>query len=148
MTCFHVSYMGVSECDNSFTHTDVYATDEKAVNLIWPIIVVDGSKPELDVQSDDANIVISINYEYDTAIIMGDYGYHKTSPINYEETGTMRVVVGMYCGQMDDSNRKMLAHIYDGEEPAPFMDQFEHPMETHWKSSSSSSSSSARQSSS
>ena len=137
LTCWHLSYIGVSESDNSFTHSDVYGTtddddDDVSFNMIWPIITVNGSKPELDIQSDDANIVISVHYEEDVAILMGDYGYHKTSPIDYEEEGQMRVVVGMYCSQISDTNRKLLAHIYDGEDPAPFMAQFDPPIETHW----------------
>lgn len=58
-------------------------------------------------------------------------GYHKTSPNSYEENGLMRVVVGAYCAQIDDSNAKLLHHIYDGEDPAPFCHQFEKP-EIHW----------------
>jgi hypothetical protein len=29
MTCFHMSFMGISDCDSSFTHADIYANDEK-----------------------------------------------------------------------------------------------------------------------
>eukprot|EP00546_Thalassionema_frauenfeldii_P004311 CAMPEP_0178910898 /NCGR_PEP_ID=MMETSP0786-20121207/9362_1 /TAXON_ID=186022 /ORGANISM="Thalassionema frauenfeldii, Strain CCMP 1798" /LENGTH=77 /DNA_ID=CAMNT_0020583219 /DNA_START=1 /DNA_END=231 /DNA_ORIENTATION=+ len=38
LTCFHVSYMGVSQCENSMMHTDVYATDYKGFNIIFPIM--------------------------------------------------------------------------------------------------------------
>jgi hypothetical protein len=165
MTCFHVSFMGISEADDSFTHADVYANDEKVsprtliflletyvqcsnlvvscscastytqgFNIIWPMITVEGSSPELDIISDNTNIVISVNYEYDVAYVMGDWGYHKTSPNHYDEKGQMRVVVGAYCSQIDKTNAKMLKHIYDGEDPAPFMDQFENP-EIHWSTS-------------
>jgi hypothetical protein len=134
MTCFHVSFMGISEADDSFTHADVYANDEKGFNIIWPMITVEGSSPELDIISDNTNIVISVNYEYDVAYVMGDWGYHKTSPNHYDEKGQMRVVVGAYCSQIDKTNAKMLKHIYDGEDPAPFMDQFENP-EIHWSTS-------------
>ena len=30
MTCFHASYMGVTHCDKSKMHSDIYATDEKS----------------------------------------------------------------------------------------------------------------------
>ena len=132
LTCFHCSYMGVSECDISFTHTDVYATGEVAFNIIWPIVLVDGSKPELNLQADDANTVIAIKYEYDTAVLMGDWGYHYTSAIEGYTGDQKRVVVGMYCGQIDNSNHQMFAHLYDGEDPAPFMGQFDEPYEYHW----------------
>jgi hypothetical protein len=132
LTCFHTSYMGVSECDSSFTHTDIYATDNKAYNIIWPIVLVDGSKPELNLQADDANTVISIKYEYDSAVLMGDWGYHYTSAIEGYTGDQKRVVVGMYCGQLDEHSKDMFAHLYDGEDPAPFMGQFKEPFEYHW----------------
>jgi len=133
MTCFHVSFMGVSEAENSFTHTDVYATDEKGFNIIFPIVLVNGSKPELDIQSDDANVVTAVNYEFDTAVVMGDYGYHKTSPNMYDDKGKIRIVVGMYCGEINDANANQMAHVYNGEDPAPFMNKFDKAhRESHW----------------
>ena len=124
--------MGVSEADNSYTHTDIYATGEKGFNMIWPMLLVNGSKPELDVISDDANIILSINYEPDVAVTMGDNVYHKTSPIEYSDRG-MRIVVNAYCGQIDDSNAKMMHYLFDGEDPSPFCDQFKLPIkEIHW----------------
>ncbi|CAB9501132.1 Guanylate cyclase [Seminavis robusta] len=132
-TCFHMSWMGLSEADNSFTHADVYASGKKAYNLIFPIITVDGTKPELDVISDDANIEISVKYQHDVAYVLGDWGYHKTSA-NDNEGGQLRLVAGTYCGQIDETNAEMLANIYDGEDPAPFMSQFHLPIqEFHWK---------------
>ncbi len=46
----------------------------------------------------------------------------------------IRVVFGAYCSQVDETNIAMLRHIYDGDDPAPFADQFtELPMrEVHW----------------
>ena len=76
MTCFHLSFMGVSEADNSFTHTDVYASGEKAFNFLWPMLLVNGSSPELDIVSDDTNIVLSVNYDYDAVYALGDWVSH------------------------------------------------------------------------
>ena len=80
----------------------------------------------------DGNIVIAYKYEYDTAILMGDWGYHYTSEIQGYKDDEKRVVVGMYCGEISDRNAKMYAHLYDGEDPAPFLGQFEPPYELHW----------------
>eukprot|EP00984_Skeletonema_dohrnii_P022933 scaffold12052_cov112-Skeletonema_dohrnii-CCMP3373.AAC.2 len=76
---------------------------------------------------------------------MGDFGFHQTRPSNYfdpsqsdgEESSApipIRVVFGAYCSQVDETNVAMLRHIYDGDDPAPFADQFtELPMrEVHW----------------
>lgn len=73
MTCFHTSFMGVSQADNSFTHTDVYASGEKGFNLLWPVLSVNGSSPELDIVSDDTNIVLPVNYDYDVVYALGDW---------------------------------------------------------------------------
>ena len=135
-TCFHFSFMGLSEADSSFTHADVYASANKAYNLIYPIITVEGSKPELDIIGDNANIEIPVKYQYDIAYVLGDWGYHKTGA-NSNEGGQLRLVAGTYCGQIDETNHEMLAHIYDGEDPAPFMSQFKLPIkEFHWTASS------------
>ena len=126
LTCFHTSFMGISEADNSFTHTDIYATNNKGFNIIYPIITVNNSSPELDIIGDNTNIVVSIKYLNDIAYVIGDYGYHKTSPIidNYYTKNEMRIVVGTYCGQIDYDTHTMMKYIYDGEPPAPFLDQF------------------------
>lgn len=131
LTCFHMSFMGVSECDNSMTHTDIYATADKAFNIIFPVITVEDSKPELDIVSDDPNIVVAVNYLPDRAIVMGDWVYHKTSPIEYDEVGEMRVVIGMYCAQIDAANVELIETIYEGEDHAPFQSQFELPIKEH-----------------
>jgi len=136
LTCFHSSFMGVSEADKSKMHTDVFATREKGFNIIFPIVTVDGSKPELDVQSDNADVVVAVKYEHDRAFVMSDWGYHRTSAVEYEGRGQIRIVMGMYCAQIDESNHLQIKYIYDGEDPSPFMDQFELPMqEIHWDKS-------------
>ncbi|KAL3823645.1 hypothetical protein ACHAXA_009750 [Cyclostephanos tholiformis] len=149
MTCFHASYMGVTHCDKSKMHSDIYATGDKSWNIIFPLITVDGTDPELDIMAEDMNTVIGVNYLKDVAFAMGDFGYHQTRPINYynpdDERGKddinyaanglpIRVVFGAYCAQIDETNVAMIRHIYDGDDPAPFADQFENlPMkEIHW----------------
>ncbi|KAL3760192.1 hypothetical protein ACHAWU_001702 [Discostella pseudostelligera] len=142
MTCFHASYMGVTHCDKSKMHSDIYATDDKSWNIVFPIITVDGTDPELDVMSEDMNTVIGVHYLKDVAYAMGDFGFHQTRPNKYydpDEDGVqndapIRVVFGTYCAQIDETNIAMIRHIYDGDDPAPFADQFETlPMkEIHW----------------
>lgn len=131
LSFFVHTVMGVSECDNSFIHADVYAVYEKGFNFIFPLVVVEGSPPELDVQTDDGNVQIGVNYEYDVAFALGDWVYHKTRTIEYSKSSDIRIVVGTYCSQIDNTNERIMQHIYDGEDPAPFMDQFK-LKEAHW----------------
>ena len=143
MTCFHASYMGMTHCDQAKTHSDIYATNDKSWNIVFPLITVEGTEPELNVLAEDMNTIVGVNYLKDVAYAMGDFGFHQTRPSNYfdpsksegeESTAPIRVVFGAYCSQIDESNIAMLRHIYDGDDPAPFADQFtELPMrEVHW----------------
>lgn len=144
LTCFHASYMGVTHCDKSKMHSDIYATNDKSWNIVFPIITVEGTDPELDVMSENMNTVIGVHYLKDVAYAMGDFGFHQTRPNKYYDPGDgddavqddapIRVVFGTYCAQIDETNVAMIRHIYDGDDPAPFADQFENlPMkEIHW----------------
>eukprot|EP00569_Conticribra_weissflogii_P003745 CAMPEP_0171329356 /NCGR_PEP_ID=MMETSP0878-20121228/1216_1 /TAXON_ID=67004 /ORGANISM="Thalassiosira weissflogii, Strain CCMP1336" /LENGTH=1054 /DNA_ID=CAMNT_0011829333 /DNA_START=95 /DNA_END=3259 /DNA_ORIENTATION=- len=146
LTCFHGSYMGVTHCDQSKMHSDMYATDDKSWNIIFPLITVEGTDPELDIMAEDMNTIIAVHYLKDIAYAIGDFGYHQTRPIAYYDPEEhrdkkkkpsefpIRVVFGAYCSQVDETNFAMLRHIYDGDDPAPFADQFSQlPMkEIHW----------------
>ena len=148
MTCFLGSYMGVTHCDKAKMHSDIYATDDKSWNVVFPLITVNGTDPELNIMSEDMNTAVGVNYLKDVAYAMGDFGFHQTRPIMYydpDEDDTdygamhangvpIRVVFGAYCSQIDETNVAMIRHIYDGDDPAPFADQFNDlPMkEIHW----------------
>jgi hypothetical protein len=133
LTCWHPAFIGVNDCDNSVMHADVHSTGNKGFIILYPYVLVEGSKPELDVQARDANIVVAVKYEPDVAIVLGDYGYHRTSPVDYSEKGGIRLVVSNYCSEIDETNHKVMKYLYNTEHPAPFMDQFDLPIkEFHW----------------
>lgn len=126
-------------------HSDIYATNDKSWNLVFPLVTVDGTEPELDVLAEDMNTVVGVHYLKDVAYAMGDFGYHQTVPMAYYDPeqerkapheAPIRVVFGTYCSQIDETNVAMIRHIYDGDDPAPFIDQFEEmPLrEVHWES--------------
>ena len=143
ITCFHGSYMGMTHCDRALTHSDIYATNDKSWNIVFPLITVEETEPELNIMAEDMNTVVGVHYLKDIAYALGDFGFHQTRPSNYfdpsesngeEIDAPIRVVFGAYCSQIDETNIAMLRHIYDGDDPAPFADQFtELPMrEVHW----------------
>eukprot|EP00986_Skeletonema_menzelii_P017587 scaffold20570_cov148-Skeletonema_menzelii.AAC.8 len=143
ITCFHASYMGMTHCDKAKPHSDIYATQDKSWNIVFPLITVEDTDPELSILAEDMNTVVGVHYLKDIGYAMGDFGYHQTRPSNYfdparsdgeESAAPIRVVFGAYCSQVDETNIAMLRHIYDGDDPAPFADQFtELPMrEVHW----------------
>ena len=142
LTCFHHSFMGISHADKSRMHTDLFATGNKAFTLIFPLILAEtNDQPELQIQSDNADIVVPIKYQFDRAVLMGDWGYHSTAPVDYGDsydeksgTGDVRVVFQMYCAEINEANREIIRHHYNEEDPAPFMNQFDDlaTMERHW----------------
>ena len=134
ITCFQASYMGASRCENSVTHSDIFNTDGKSFNVIFPVILVENSPPELDIISSDANIVLPVNYIENVAYFLTDYGgYHKTSPHKFQGAEEIRIMVGSYCAEIDDTNWRRVKHLYDLEVVPPFMDQFDLPLkEVHW----------------
>jgi hypothetical protein len=140
LTCFHSSYMGVTQAGGGLVHSDIYATGEKSWNIVFPLITVEGSDPELSIISENMNTVVGVHYLKDVAYMMGDFGYHQTRPKRdtYDNGVPMRVVFGIYCSQIDETNVAMIRHVYDGDDPAPFADQFVSlPMkEAHWSKDS------------
>ena len=140
LTCFHSSYMGVTQAGGGMVHSDIYATGDKSWNIVFPLITVEGSDPELSIISEKMNTVVGVNYLKDVAYMMGDFGYHQTRPKrDTNENGVpMRVVFGIYCSQIDRTNIAMIRHVYDGDDPAPFADQFVSlpTKEAHWSKDS------------
>ena len=133
LTCFHNSFIGVSECDDSYLHTDFDETGRKSFNFVFPLKVVQGSAPELDILSDDYNVLLSVNYEYDVAVTVGDWTWHKTAAINYTgmEKDKFRMMASVYCSEIDHQNINSIRQTYGIEDPAPFYGQFDNP-EVHW----------------
>ena len=134
ITCFHASYMGMTHCDKAKPHSDIYSTNDKSWNIVFPLITVEGTDPELNIMAEDMNTVVGVHYLKDIGYAMGDFGFHQTRPSNYfdpaesegeESAAPIRVVFGAYCSQVDETNIAMLRHIYDGDDPAPFPVIFE-----------------------
>jgi len=133
LTCWHPAFIGLNDCDNSVMHADIHSTGNKGFNILYPHVLVEGSKPELDIQARDANIVVAAKYEPDVAFVLGDDGYHRTSPVDYSEKGGIRLVVSNYCSEIDETNNEVMRYLYDSEHPAPFINQFDLPIkEFHW----------------
>jgi len=134
LTCFFNFFVGLAKSSKINTmHCDMYGTGNSGFNILWPYILVNGSKPELLIQSDDANIVLPVHYKYDVAFALGDYAYHMTNPVDYGDTGRMRIVVGTYCSQIDESNFLMHKYLNAGDEPVPFLGELDRIFnEIHW----------------
>ncbi len=89
ITCFHGSYMGMTHCDKAKTHSDIYATNDKSWNIIFPLITVEDADPELNIMAEDMNTHIGVHYLKDVAYALGDFGFHQTRPSNYFDPGAV-----------------------------------------------------------
>ena len=67
--------MGMTRCDQSKMHTDIYDTDDKSWNIVFPLITVEETEPELDIMAEDMNTVIGVHYLKDMVYAVGDFGY-------------------------------------------------------------------------
>jgi hypothetical protein len=133
LMCYHNSFIGVSRVDESFMHTDFMDTNLKSFNILFSLVLEEGSAPELDLGSQDENIVVGVKYGFENGVNTGDWTWHKTAAVDYAETGGMRVIGSVYCSEINDDNVKSIAKTYKGEAPAPFKWQFDMPIkEWHW----------------
>ena len=133
LTCFHNTFLGLSKSDDSVIHADFYETQRRSFDFLLPIIMANSTKPELHLQSQDGNVVVGLKYRYGVATTVGDWTYHKSAPVDYTDTGEIRVVSSIYCSEITAENRKSLLHMYNQEHPAPFHHLFDLPIkEWHW----------------
>jgi len=110
LVCFHVTFIGVSQCEDGYVHYDFHDTGGKGFNIIMPLILVNGSKPELDMHSDDGeSFVGSYKYRHNIAPLMGDNAFHATSAINYTSAKEFRMAATVYVADVHEWNVNNIA---------------------------------------
>ena len=109
LVAYHLSFMAVTHRDASgFMHVDVMNVGGKAFNMIIPLILVEDSPPELELQDEDERTKIG-RYKYRTnvAAMVGDSTQHSTGICDYRTDGTtprIRVAASMYIAEITPSN--------------------------------------------
>lgn len=135
ITVYYPSYIAVSHCTRSLMHTD--SDEDGHYNVIFPVLQVNNSKPELIVGDSSANIYVPYKYEPEHAVVLGKEGLHGTAPCDYRGTDSMRMVVSVYM--VDGDNRptrnKVIKDWIDADPPYPRVPDREHFIDTtkHWK---------------
>jgi len=134
LTCFHNTFLGISQSDDSNMHADFYETQRMSFDFLLPLVMAENStKPELHLQSADGNVIVGIKYRYGIAVVLGDWTYHKSAPVDYTDSEQIRVVSSIYCSEITERNRESLLGMYHEEHPAPFYHLFDLPIqEWHW----------------
>lgn len=102
LSAFYPSFIAVSHCVHSYLHSD--SDDPRVFNMIFPILQVNNSDPELVLADDKYVVKVPYRYERDAGILVGLDGIHGTAPCDYRGTGEMRVVASIYMGDFRDDN--------------------------------------------
>eukprot|EP00592_Proboscia_alata_P016824 CAMPEP_0194398958 /NCGR_PEP_ID=MMETSP0174-20130528/126395_1 /TAXON_ID=216777 /ORGANISM="Proboscia alata, Strain PI-D3" /LENGTH=333 /DNA_ID=CAMNT_0039195317 /DNA_START=883 /DNA_END=1881 /DNA_ORIENTATION=- len=103
LSAYHLSFIGVSQCEKGFIHADVTESGTMAFNMIIPLILEDEG-PELEILSDDETTTRYYKYEYNVASMVGDNALHATASCDYQEKGTMRMAATVYVGDITPGN--------------------------------------------
>jgi hypothetical protein len=118
LTIFYPSYIAVSHCTSALMHHD--SKEDGHYNVIFPVVQVNNTKPELIVGDEDNDLYAPYKYETDHAVILGKYGLHGTAPCDYRGTDSMRMVVSVYMVDGDNiPTRNKVIEDWIGSDP-PF----------------------------
>ena len=103
LSAYHLSFIGVSQCEKGFIHADVTDSGKMAFNMIIPLILEDEG-PELEILSDDETTTRYYKYQYNVASMVGDNALHATASCDYQSKGTMRMAATVYIGDITPGN--------------------------------------------
>lgn len=103
LSAYHLSFIGVSQCEKGFIHADVNGSGKMAFNMIIPLILEDEG-PELEILSDDETATKYYKYQYNAASMLGDGALHATAPCDYLTKETMRMAATVYIGDITQGN--------------------------------------------
>jgi len=120
LSAYHLSFIGVSNCEKGFIHADVEKSGRKAFNMIIPLILQDEAGPELEILSDDETTTRYYKYKYNVASMVGDNALHATAPCNYhhqkQTTTTTRKIATNNTGRGEETvMMRLAATIYIGD---------------------------------
>ena len=97
LVLYHVTFIGVSHCENGYMHHDFQNVDGKAFNMIVPLILANETGPGLELQQDfDLSKVGKYQYRYNVGSMVGDHTEHATGSCDYRDQGEMRMAATIY----------------------------------------------------
>ena len=83
LTAYHVSFIGVSYSETAYVDTDFVGMENTTLNTIDPLVSVEDSLPELDLQDDWSTRAGKYKYKQNVALALGNSMYHGTAACNY-----------------------------------------------------------------
>lgn len=111
--CVHVSLLALTHGEGGAKHADYMDTGgNKAFNILIPLILVEGSPPELYVDSNDA-LRGPLKYQMHEGVMVGEDAYHATRPTDYRsEKREFRFFAGVYVADVNKDNADNVTPSY------------------------------------
>jgi hypothetical protein len=133
LTGHSLSFVAVTHAtQKSYLHHDFTETGGKGFNIIVPLLVVDGSPPELEVADEDG-VLYALPYDYHSAAVVGDDALHRTSAVDYRDRpGQMRMAATIYCGDINEENVEQFMKEYTPHVPELTEDELLEKRGLHW----------------
>jgi hypothetical protein len=135
ITVYYPAFIAVSHCTTAFMHND--SEEDGHYNVIFPVLQVNNSQPELIVGDRAQNLYAPYKYEPDHAVVLGKFGLHGTAPCDYRGTDSMRMVVSVYMLDGDNlpTREKVLKEWLTSDPPYPRVPDRVKFIEStkHWK---------------
>ena len=101
ISCYHLTFIAVSNCHKGYVHHDFNNTGVKAFNLIIPMELVPGSEPELDVVDFNSNVG-RLKYQHDVGLLIGDNALHATATASYGNN--IRLMATVFLADVNEAN--------------------------------------------
>ena len=119
LTAYYPSLIAVSHATYAHMHSD--SSFPGVFNLIFPVIQVAHSDPELILGTDNLSLHVPYKYERDHGCLLGMDGMHGTAPCDYRGTGQIRMVFSVYMGEFtkDDIRAGIVDEWRDMNPPYP-----------------------------
>jgi hypothetical protein len=134
LVCFQLTFIAVSHCTEGFMHVDFYETDNKAFNVIIPLMLVDGSTPELNIRSDrEPDLVNELKYQNNVGVMLGDMAEHSTASCDYREKSQMRLMATIYLCDVNEVNVRSIMHSFTQQFPPKDDKRLLGLASAHWK---------------
>lgn len=126
MLVYHITFIGLSHCEQGKIHYDFSKVDDKAFNVIIPLVLANLTTPELDIRRKVTtykgryDIVSGYKYEHNIAAVTGDDAVHNTAACNYLDQKEMRVMATLYMADVTESNVASIAKDFTQVYPKKF----------------------------
>lgn len=119
LVAYQLTFIGVSYCEKGYMHHDFSSVQNKAFNIIIPLVCssmshTDASDAELLLQ-DDTDYSKDYGYKYvkDVGIAVGDNAIHATAPCDYRDNpGEMRMAATVYVADVNEDNVESIVSIF------------------------------------